>query len=323
MTEETDHCCTPGSGGAATRGEGGGARDRSETTAGADTDGMVRVPGGTFTMGTDDDVGFPQDGEGPAREVHVDPFYVDRTAVTNGDFARFVQDTGYTTEAEEFGWSYVFGDLLPEENEEYVIDSVGSAPWWVGVRGASWLRPEGPGTHVKDRLDHPVVHVSWNDAVAYAEWAGKRLPTEAEWEKAARGGLEGATFPWGDELTPDGEHRCNIWQGSFPDENTEDDGFFGPAPVDEFEQNDFGMCNVAGNVWNWVADWFSADYHTTDEYDHDDPTGPPDGDSKVMRGGSFLCHDSYCNRYRVAARSQNTPDSSTQNIGFRLAADAE
>ncbi|MFB6147161.1 MAG: formylglycine-generating enzyme family protein [Halobacteriaceae archaeon] len=288
-----------------------------------DTDGMVRIPGGSFTMGTDSDVGFPQDGEGPAREVSTDPFYVDRTAVTNGEFARFVEDTGYTTDAEEFGWSFVFKDFVTGEAEDHVFDAPSSAPWWKAVRGASWLRPEGPGSHVKDRLDHPVVHVSWNDAAAYAEWAGKRLPTEAEWEKAARGGRERATFPWGDDLTPDGEHRCNIWQGSFPTENTAADGYAGTAPVDAFEQNDYGLCNVAGNVWNWVADWFSPDYHTTGDYDHENPTGPPDGDAKVMRGGSYLCHDSYCNRYRVAARSQNTPDSSTGNIGFRLALDAE
>jgi formylglycine-generating enzyme required for sulfatase activity len=329
MTEEDPACCS------ASRGERVEPDGREEATdhevareeprrpgaaTGGDTEGMVRVPAGTFTMGTDSDVGFPQDGEGPEREVHTDAFYIDRTEVTAGEFARFVTDTGYTTEAEEFGWSFVFEEFVTEE--EYAMREVPQAPWWVAVRGANWKQPEGPGSTVKDRLDHPVVHVSYRDALAYAEWAGKRLPTEAEWEKAARGGREGARFPWGDDLRPDGEHRCNIWQGDFPEQNTGDDGYLGTAPADAFEQNDWGICNVSGNVWNWCADWFSPEYHTTDAYDPDNPTGPEDGDARVMRGGSYLCHRSYCNRYRVAARSSNAPDSGTGNIGFRCVVDA-
>jgi formylglycine-generating enzyme required for sulfatase activity len=288
------------------------------------TTGMVRLEGGEFTMGTDSDVGFPQDGEGPAREVTVDPFYIDKFAVTNAQFAEFVQETGYTTDAERFGWSFVFEDFVDEVDREYVMERVQAAPWWVAVEGATWLRPEGPSSNVlaEDRLKEPVTQVSWRDAQAYAEWAGKRLPTEAEWEYAAHGGLHQRTYPWGDELTPDGEHRCNIWQGDFPEHNTGDDGYLGPAPVNEFEPNGHGLYNVSGNVWEWCGDWFSADYHTTDAYDQNNPTGPKDSDQRVMRGGSYLCHDSWCNRYRVAARSKNTPDSSTGNIGFRCVVDS-
>jgi formylglycine-generating enzyme required for sulfatase activity len=288
------------------------------------TDRMVRLPGGTFTMGTDSDVGFAADGEGPAREVRIDPIYVDRHAVTNAEFLAFVRETGYTTDAERFGWSFVFQDFLAPEDESHVMQPVSETPWWLAVEGATWLRPEGPSSNVleDDRLDHPVIHVSWRDARAYAEWAEKRLPTEAEWEYAARGGLTGKRYPWGEELRPDDEHRCNIWQGSFPERNTVADGYLGTAPVDAFEPNGFGLYNVSGNVWEWCGDWFSPDHHTTDAYDPDNPTGPSEGEERVMRGGSYLCHHSWCNRYRVAARSKNTPDSSTGNIGFRCVVDA-
>ncbi|MWG33818.1 formylglycine-generating enzyme family protein [Halomarina oriensis] len=287
------------------------------------TTGMVRLDGGTFTMGTDDGVGFPQDGEGPPREVTLDPFLVDRHAVTVREFLRFVRDTDYTTDAERFGWSFVFQDFVAPEDESGVLDSVAATPWWLAVEGARWFRPEGPSSNaLDDRLDHPVTHVSHRDAVAYADWAGKRLPTEAEWEFAARGGLARKRYAWGEELTPNGEHRCNVWQGAFPDEDTAADGYHGTAPVDAYEPNDYGLFNVSGNVWEWCADWFSADYHTTDDYSRENPSGPESGDARVMRGGSYLCHDSYCNRYRVAARSQNTPDSSTGNIGFRCVVDA-
>jgi formylglycine-generating enzyme required for sulfatase activity len=314
MTEDDGaRCCT------ADRGGHGEAAEGPATATDADTERMVRIPGGEFRMGTDEDVGFPEDGEGPARTVELDPFYIDRHAVTNAEFLKFVRDTGYTTEAEEYGWSFVFTNFVGPEQEEYAVGTADGTPWWIAVEGASWHHPEGPGSSIVDRLDHPVVHVSWNDAVAYCEWAGKRLPTEAEWERAARGGLAGKRYPWGDDLRPDGDHRCNIWQGEFPTENTGDDGFLGTAPVDAFRPNGHGLYNVAGNVWEWCTDWFSDTYHV--DAAQVNPPGPADGEQKSMRGGSYLCHRSYCNRYRVAARNSNSPDSSTGNIGFRCVVD--
>ncbi|MEO3749988.1 formylglycine-generating enzyme family protein [Streptomyces sp. B6B3] len=277
---------------------------------------MVTLPGGAFLMGTEDATGFPDDGEGPVREVRVAPFEIDAYAVTNRRFAAFVEATGHVTDAERFGWSFVYAGFLPGELRRQARRPP-DTPWWCGVPGADWRRPEGPGSTIEDRGDHPVVHASWADAAAFCDWAGLRLPTEAEWEFAARGGLAGARYPWGDELTPDGEHRCNIWQGSFPFKNTGEDGYLGTAPVDAYQPNGHGLYNVAGNVWEWCADWFSADWHVTAS--RRDPKGPPSGDARVIRGGSYMCHESYCNRYRVAARSRNTPDSSGGNTGFRCA----
>jgi len=294
-------------------------KGRLERVSGGSTNGMARLDGGSFLMGTEDDEGFPQDGEGPIREVTVDPFYIDKTHVTNKEFSRFIRATGYTTEAEEYGWSFVFYLFLQDEEVKRASQVVQSAPWWIPVEGADWAHPEGPGSSVRDRKDHPVVHVSWNDAKAYCEWAGKRLPTESEWEYAARGGLEQKKFPWGDELIPDGKHMCNIWQGTFPNNNTAEDGFKGTAPVGSFPANGFGLYDTSGNTWEWCHDWFSPDYHI--DGPRDNPTGPPEGDARIIRGGSYLCHDSYCNRYRVAARTANTPDSSTGNTGFRCVRD--
>ncbi len=282
--------------------------------------GMAFVQGGSFMMGTDDREGFAADGEGPAREVTLSPFYMDETPVTNAQFTRFVKDSGYKTEAERYGWSFVFHLFVPPRVARTVTQSVAEAPWWRAVRGATWRRPEGPGSSVKDRTDHPVVHASWTDAYAYSQWAGKRLPTEAEWEMAARGGLDQKRYPWGDELLPDGRHLCNIWQGDFPDRNTAEDGYVGTSPVRAFGPNGFGIYDPSGNVWQWQADWFSPTHHRTGT--RHDPRGPTTGTAKAIRGGSYLCHDSYCNRYRVAARSSNTPDSSTGNLGFRCAMDA-
>jgi formylglycine-generating enzyme required for sulfatase activity len=186
----------------------------------------------------------------------------------------------------------------------------------VAVPHAYWAQPEGPHSTILDRTDHPVAHISWNDAKAYCQWSGTRLPTEAEWEMAARGGLERATFPWGGELTPAGEHRCNIWQGNFPDLNTTEDGYLGTAPVHAYEANGYDLHNVAGNVWEWCEDTFSPRYHQLTAAE--DPLHGSSARNRSLRGGSFLCHDSYCNRYRVAARSSNTSDSSTSNIGFRV-----
>lgn len=278
------------------------------------------IPGGEFTMGTNDDVGFVADGEGPAHTVKVDPFYMGETAVNNAQFARFIKETNYTTEAESFGWSFVFRAFLPKAVADTLTQAVAEAPWWSPVNGATWRHPEGPGSNVRKRMDHPAIHVSWNDATAYCDWAGKRLPTEAEWEFAARGGLDQKRYVWGDELTPDGKHMCNIWQGEFPDENSAEDGFKTTAPAKSFPPNGYGLYNLAGNVWEWQGDWFSRSYHRSGQTIN--PTGPIQGTSRSIRGGSYLCHDSYCNRYRVAARSSNTPDSSTANLGFRCAADA-
>lgn len=279
---------------------------------------MVDLPGGRFLMGTDDSEGFASDGEGPVRPVELSPFRIDRTAVSNAEFGEFVADTGHVTEAERIGWSYVFVRFLPRELRR-VSPRPDVTPWWAAVTGATWDAPEGPGSDLSGRADHPVVHVSWNDAQAYAAWAGKRLPTEAEWEYAARGGHEQRRYPWGDELTPGGQHRANLWQGRFPVSDTGEDGHRGTAPVDAFPPNDFGLFNVAGNVWEWCADRWG----TTHPPNARDPRGPASGPERVMRGGSYLCHVSYCNRYRVAARSRNTPDGSGGNVGFRCAADPE
>jgi len=276
---------------------------------------MVLIQGSTFMMGTDSKEGFPADGEGPARETRVDSFYMDKTAVTNAAFQKFVNETGYKTEAEKFGWSFVFENFLPGHIRKKQPPSPPDTPWWKGVEGASWKHPEGPGSPIRNRMVHPVVHVSWNDAIAYCKWADKRIPTEAEWEYAARGGLEQKRYPWGDDLTPAGEHRCNIWQGTYPDNNTKEDGYAGTAPAHEFRPNGYGLYNMAGNVWEWCWDWFSSSYPLLRI--RENPEGPGKGDARVIRGGSYLCHKSYCNRYRVAARTANTPDSSTGNMGFR------
>jgi formylglycine-generating enzyme required for sulfatase activity len=286
--------------------------------------GMVAIPGGPFLMGGDDEDAFPGDGEGPVREVTVGPFHIDLVCVTNTRFAVFVKATGYRTQAELTGWSYVFGPFVPPQAQHAVLPGrVPGAPWWRAVAGACWRSPEGPGSSVGQRGNHPVVHVSWYDAAAYAAWAGKRLPTEAEWEKAARGGLVRARFPWGNDLSPNGRHRCNIWRGQFPVRNTGEDGHVGTAPVNAFAPNGYGLHNTSGNVWEWCADRFSAQWHAADRIaTRVDPVGPPDGDNRVLRGGSYLCHRSYCNRYRVAARTSNSPDSSTAHGGFRCAADS-
>jgi len=284
-------------------------------------EGMIYLPGGQFLMGTDDQEGFPQDGEGPVRPVTVDPFYIDPCAVSNEEFSRFVAETGYKTEAEQFGWSFVFHLFISEQTKADVKHVVQRTPWWWRVDGADWAHPEGPDSSIEDRLEHPAVHISWNDAQAYCRWAGKRLLTEAEWEFAARGGLEQKRYPWGDLLKPGTEHMCNIWQGKFPDKNNRSDGYAGTAPVRSFPPNGFGLYNVSGNVWEWCQDWFSPTWHLTGP--RHNPKGPEQGASRVMRGGSYLCHKSYCNRYRVAARSSNTPDSSSGNMGFRCAADVE
>lgn len=262
-------------------------------------DGMVVLAGGRASVGSDDP-SYPE--EWPVREVDLTSFAIGRCAVSNAEFAAFVAATGHRTEAEQFGWSFVFAGLLPDDFPP--TRAVAAAPWWRQVHGADWAHPEGPQSGLDDRADHPVVHVSRRDAEAYATWWGGRLATEAEWEHAARGGLVGAPFPWGTELEPGGEHRMNVWQGTFPTEDTAADGWRGTCPVDAFPANGHGLHNTTGNVWEWCAGPWSAA----------DPAG-------VSRGGSYLCHASYCRRYRVSARQSHSPDSSTGNLGFRLAAD--
>jgi len=271
--------------------------------------------GGAFVMGSDDRR-FPDDGEGPVRRVAIGEFAIACFAVSNLQFGDFVRATGYATDAERFGWSFVFAGLVPEEVRRAIGNRAADTPWWIAVPHAYWAQPEGPPSTVLDRLDHPAVHVSWNDAKAYCQWSDTRLPSEAEWEMAARGGLERTRYPWGDELVPDGEHRCNIWQGSFPDTNTAADGFAGTAPVHAFKPNGYGLHNMAGNVWEWCEDFFSPAYHRITASEN--PLQMEPAANRSLRGGSFLCHESYCNRYRVAARSSNTPESSASNIGFRV-----
>ncbi len=278
---------------------------------------MVRLDGGLFTMGTDDALAYPADGEGPPHEVELAPFWIDAKAVTNARFAEFVDATGYRTDAETYGWSFVFAGLLPDDFADTA--AVAAAPWWRQVFGADWHHPEGPHSGLLGREDHPVVHVSWSDASTYCAWRGSRLPTEAEWEYAARAGVPGRHFPWGNELEPSGVHRMNVWQGTFPSENSAADGYVGTCPVNAYAPNDFGLYNMTGNVWEWCADWFDAGYY--ERSPRHDPLGPTLGNHRVMRGGSYLCHESYCRRYRVAARSANTADSSTGNLGFRCVED--
>jgi formylglycine-generating enzyme len=277
---------------------------------------MVSLAGGAFVIGSDDRFAYAEDGETPT-EVEITPFMIDSCAVSNAAFAEFVTATGYVTEAERFGWSFVFGGLLPDHFPQ--TRAVAAAPWWRQVYEADWCHPEGPQSDVADRTEHPVVHVSFNDALGYCSWAGKRLPTEAEWEFAARGGLTRATFPWGDQLKPADGHRMNVWQGQFPNENTLADGHYGTCPVDAFPPNGYGLYNVTGNVWEWTADWFHPAFRDRDR--RTNPAGPPTGTRRVQKGGSYLCHASYCRRYRVAARQGNEPDSSSGNLGFRCAAD--
>lgn len=269
-------------------------------------------------MGDHGEAGYEADGETPVHEVRLSSFFMSESTVTNQGFEVFVKDTGYVTTAELLGFSAVFYAAFQGPTTA-ILQQVRATPWWLAVQGADWRHPNGPSSSIDNIKDHPVVHVSWHDAIAYCAWRGGRLPTEAEWEYAARGGLRNKQYVWGNSLTSHGHWICNIWQGEFPHTNTADDGYLTTAPVKTYEPNGYGLWQMAGNVWEWCHDWFAADYYSNSEIF--DPLGPEDGTQRVMRGGSYLCHDSYCNRYRVSARSSNTPDSASANIGFRCVID--
>ena len=306
--------------------------------------GMVWIPGGEFSMGAPiSSVGTCSPGTVmdalPVHRVKVEGFWMDRTEVTNADFSKFVEATGHRTIAEitptreEFpdapSEALVAGAVVfrPPANE---VRTDNHLQWWSYVKDANWHQPEGPGSSIKGRENHPVVHVAWPDAVAYAKWADKRLPTEAEWEFAARGGLSGKTYAWGDEFLPDGKIMANTWQGHFPIKNEATDGFAGTAPVGSFPANGYGLHDVAGNVWEWVADWYRADAYplmvkATEGNPAVDPKGPssswdptePGTMKRSQRGGSFLCTDQYCTRYMIGTRGKGEINTPTNHTGFR------
>nr|WP_268751232.1 formylglycine-generating enzyme family protein [Enteractinococcus helveticum] len=276
------------------------------------------MPSGKFWMGDHWDEGYAQDGEGPVHEVELGGFLIGSTAVTNEQFAFFVRETGYQTTAEQYGTSAVFYAAFQGRRSD-VINRVTGVPWWLTVQGANWRHPNGPASSFEGKDDHPVVHISWQDALAYCHWAEARLPTEAEWEYAARGGFDAKRFAWGNELLLNGKWNCNIWQGHFPKENAAEDGYLTTAPAKTYQPNGYGLWQMTGNIWEWCQDWFATDYYSSGPPVWE-PQGPDSGTHRVLRGGSYLCHSSYCNRYRVAARSKNTPDSTSGNIGFRVVA---
>ncbi len=306
-------------------------------------DGMVHLAGGTFTMGSDGP-GSRSD-ERPPHQVRVHAFWIDRTEVTNAQFRRFVEATHYVTTAErapeweELRKQVPEGTAKPPDEmlkpgalvfraPDHPVPLDDPSAWWIWTIGADWRHPSGPETSIEGKENHPVVQVSWDDAVAFATWAGKRLPTEAEWEFAARGGLDGEPFTWG--RATDSTFRANLWNGAFPYRNTKVDGHETSAPVGTFAPNGFGLVDMAGNVWEWCADWYRQDtYGLAQDAVIDDPRGPessfdptePTAKKRVMRGGSFLCHDSYCTGYRVSARMKSTPDSSLMHVGFRCVRD--
>lgn len=288
---------------------------------------MVLIPGRVFDMGTNSP-GMPFDGESPRRKVSVPSFLIDKYEVSNAKFEEFVRDTGHVTDSEKWKWSFVLFSTLSKELQKQTTQWVQDAPWWTQVQGSYWRAPEGPGSDVfsasgqfGDRSNHPAVHISWTDAVAYCTWReGSRLPTEAEWELASRGSAERKVFPWGNVLSPNGTHRANIYEGEFPRENSKEDGYAYTAPVDAYgPQNDFGVYNMVGNVWEWVADWWTIEHDLGTGSVIENPRGPDEGKEKVKKGGSFICHKKFCYRYRNAARFKVEVDSGTQNSGFRCA----
>ena len=280
---------------------------------------FLTIPAGEFVMGTNDSF-YPTDGENPSRSVWVDEFRIGKYATTNAEFAEFVNATGYVTEAQNYGWSYVFKGLVNEIRASTQLTGIASsAPWWLAIKNANWFNPFGNSLTIEELLDHPVAHITHNDALEFCNWAGYKLPTEAQWEKASRGGLEQALYPWGNDLLTHGQHNANIWQGDFPNLNSQEDGFFGTAPVNSFKPNGFGLYNLVGNVWEWTNDFWSSRWHIPESIEtRKNPVGPQKASgNKVLKGGSFMCHDSYCYRYRNSARTFNSPNTSTSHIGFR------
>lgn len=278
--------------------------------------GLVGLRGGFFDQGARRST-FAADLDSPRIRTRVGPFAISPTSVTNREFALFVQETGYVTVAESEGWSFVFHLLL--ENLDLWPENPPGLPWWRKVDGASWRAPYGPGSSIDGIEDHPAVHIAWYDTLAYCRWSGLRLLSEAEWEFAARGGLAHKKFPWGNALRPNGAYAMNTWQGAFPNQNTAEDGYVGTAPVRAFSPNGYGLYNMTGNVWEWVQDLFgprTGAQPTT----NDPPDGADSAAARAQRGGSYLCHVSYCDRYHVHSRTRNDPDSSTGNCGFRVAA---
>ena len=312
------------------------------------TEGMVRIPGGEFTMGTDDEQGWPD--EKPAHRVRVAGFWMDQTEVTNAQFRAFVRATGYVTTAEkkpiweELREQLPPGTPKPPESKLVAASMVFVVPagpvnlkdfsqWWKWTPGACWKHPEGPDSSLDGKADHPVVHVSWDDATAFAKWAGKRLPTEAEWEFAARGGLDGKPYVWGDEAPGDSGKFANLWQGKFPQQNTAIDGYERTAPVKSYPANGYGLYDMAGNVWEWCADWYQRDSYRgrAGKGLIDNPKGPDFSldareqftAQRVQKGGSFLCNDAYCSRYRPSARHGCSADTGMSHVGFRCVRSAQ
>jgi sulfatase modifying factor 1 len=313
------------------------AANATTAARGAPIPGMIWVPGGTFRMGSD--AHYPE--EAPAHQVVVHGFWIDETTVTNREFAAFVRATGYVTTAEEAPDPRDYPGALPHmlyagslvfTPPKGPIDLRDSSQWWTFMRGADWRHPHGPESSVDGLENHPVIHITYEDAAAYCEWAGKDLPTEAEWEFAARGGLDDAEYAWGDDLTPGGRHMANTWQGSFPYQNLAEDGCEGTCPVNAFPPNGYGLLSMIGNTWEWTSDWYSPK-HAEDakkpccipqdprggrEMDSYDPFLPEIGiPRKVLKGGSHLCAPNYCRRYRPAARYPQPIDTSTSHVGFR------
>jgi formylglycine-generating enzyme required for sulfatase activity len=331
-------------GGESTAGEPASAVGAAGVGGGADaasTEGMVWVPAGTFVMGTNDG----HWNASPAHAVRMDGFWIDAHEVTNAQFAAFVEATGYVTVAEKpidpadfppHVRAHMPPGVLPASSMVFTptdgpVRLDNEAQWWRMVEGADWRHPEGPGSSIEGRMDHPVVHVCWADAKAYADWAGKSLPTEAQWEYAARGGLSGVTYVWGDEKLPDGQWMANIWQGDFPVTNTLDDGYLTTAPVGSYPANGYGLYDMSGNVWEWCADYYSDRYYARSpdanppgpaRYEDHGPRAGEGMPMRIIRGGSFLCSDTYCLGYHPTARMYTTEDSATNHTGFRCVSDA-